>query len=614
MDGALPSAHALPALLQALGPTFVPPAVDYDLGRVTTVWGLSPFEADVLLLAALPDLDAGWGDAFAAMGMPGRRPTLGLVLRLLVPTGPQRPRVSARLAESALFRHGLVRVIGGDLPRPDRSIRVAGAVLAALERVLPERLEGTGPVRAGHPEVGERWLTARPALARLVEGLARSLRDAGGGVVHCPDPARARPLAEALAWALDRPLLIVNEVTEASTDEVVALSATRGAVVHAELRGDARRLLLPVGSAFGHVVWATSPEVVVEAPPEVALRVALPPPVTPPEMALLWQSALAAAGATARVDLLANQTRLDPAMLGRVVQLATSGAEARGALVAEHEDVVSALAELRSDPPVALATVTRPKVPWSALLLPPVTRDQLDELRVRVEHRVTVQYRWGMGSGTGRGDGVVALLHGESGTGKTHAAEALATALGLCLVRIDLSRVVNKYIGETEKNLASVFAEAEGFAALLFFDEADAVFGKRTGVRDANDRYANIETNYLLQRLEGFEGVAVLATNLLQNLDDAFLRRLHFVVHLPRPTAPIRRTLWSQLLPEGVRAPGLDLGELASRYDLVGGDIRNAALGAAYAAAARGGLVTHERLVEAIRRELAKRGRPLPSV
>lgn len=599
-------------LLAALPPGVPPPPQDWDLAPLAAAWGLSAFEADLLLLACLPELDPTWGDALAALGQPGRRPTLGFALRVLVPAPAQRRRVSARLGESPLFVLGLVRLQAGEAPRPDRTLRPTGVVVATLEGRLPDRLDGGGGVTAGDPARGAAWLRVRPSLARLVDGLADTLGRDGGGAVHCPDPARAGPLAEALACRLGRPLLRAAEVAEAAADEVVALSLARGAVVLAELRPEARRLVLPAGGGRGVVVWGTGAEVAVEAPPEVPLRVALPPTPSPPEMAALWDDALARAGATARVDLLANQTRLDPGLVERATRLATSFAQARGALAAAHEDVTAALGELRRDPPVALATVSRPRVPWGSVLLPPATLGLIDDLRQRVEHRVTVLHRWGMGSGSGRGDGVVALLHGESGTGKTHVAEALASALGLPLVRIDLSRVVSKYIGETEKNLAAVFAEAEGFGALLFFDEADAVFGKRTGVKDAHDRYANIETNYLLQRLESFEGVALLATNLLQNLDDAFLRRLHFVIHLPRPTPALRRALWAQHLPEAVRAPTLDLHLLATRYDLVGGEIRNAALGAAFAAAAAGGEVTPERAVEAVRRELAKKGRPLP--
>jgi hypothetical protein len=213
--------------------------------------------------------------------------------------------------------------------------------------------------------------------------------------------------------------------------------------------------------------------------------------------------------------------------------------------------VPEALAELaRLTPPRALRLATRstPDIPWARLILPAQTGSRLDDLIRRVRRRVGVQLRWGMGRG-GRGRSVVGLLYGESGTGKTLAAEAIATRLQLPMLSVDLSLVVSKYIGETEKNLSELFAAAEGYAALLFFDEADALFGRRTNVQDAHDRYANIEVNYLLQRLESFEGCALLATNLMQGVDDAFLRRFDQVVHFPRPGVAERIAIWRAHLP-----------------------------------------------------------------
>uniref|UniRef100_UPI0022EAC8FA ATP-binding protein n=1 Tax=Falsiroseomonas oryzae TaxID=2766473 RepID=UPI0022EAC8FA len=244
-------------------------------------------------------------------------------------------------------------------------------------------------------------------------------------------------------------------------------------------------------------------------------------------------------------------------------------------------------ARMEVAPPRAarLAALREPAVAWDRLVLDPVTAAPLEELVRRVRHRATVRETWGMDSG---GSALVALLTGEPGTGKTLAAEAVALRLGLPLLAADLSRIVSKYIGETEKNLAELFAAAEGFAALLFFDEADSLFGKRTAVQDAHDRYANIEVNYLLQRLERFEGVALLATNLADGMDEAFLRRFDLSIPFRRPGPAQRLALWRAHLPAGQLAPGLDLRALAASCDVTGGEIRNAALTAAYAAAEAG--------------------------
>jgi SpoVK/Ycf46/Vps4 family AAA+-type ATPase len=208
------------------------------------------------------------------------------------------------------------------------------------------------------------------------------------------------------------------------------------------------------------------------------------------------------------------------------------------------------------------------------------------------------------------GRGVTALFAGPPGTGKTMAAEVVAASLGLDLYRIDLARVVSKYIGETEKNLNAVFSAAEDSNAILLFDEADALFGKRSEVQDAHDRYANIEVAYLLQKMEQYEGAAILATNMRQSLDEAFMRRLSFVIAFPFPDEDSRRRIWQGIWPEQTPLDSrVDLDWLARRFRLSGGNIRNIALAAAYLAAQDGGLVTHDHLLTAVRREYHKMGK-----
>ena len=202
------------------------------------------------------------------------------------------------------------------------------------------------------------------------------------------------------------------------------------------------------------------------------------------------------------------------------------------------------------------------------------------------------------------------LFAGPSGTGKTMAAEIIAAELGLELYKIDLSTVVSKYIGETEKNLSRIFAEAETSNAILFFDEADALFGKRSEVKDSHDRYANIEIGYLLQRMEEYDGVVILATNLRKNMDEAFVRRLQFTVEFPFPNAEDRRRIWKGVWPAQTPCdPALDVDFLARRFEITGGSIRNIALAAAFLAAADGNVVTMEHLIHATQREYQKMGK-----
>jgi SpoVK/Ycf46/Vps4 family AAA+-type ATPase len=217
---------------------------------------------------------------------------------------------------------------------------------------------------------------------------------------------------------------------------------------------------------------------------------------------------------------------------------------------------------------------------------------------------------WGF-TPVGASDGVVALFHGASGTGKTMAAEVLARELGLDLYRIDLAGLVSKYIGETEKNLRRVFQAAAAVNAILLFDEAEALFGRRSEVKDAHDRYANIETAYLLGELETFPGLTVLATNLATNIDDAFRRRIHVAVEFPMPDVVQREQIWRRSLGPGApRADDVDLRMLAQRIEISGAVIRSACLGAAFAAAENGGVITLEQLVRATAAELEKLGRP----
>ena len=236
-----------------------------------------------------------------------------------------------------------------------------------------------------------------------------------------------------------------------------------------------------------------------------------------------------------------------------------------------------------------LARRIEPEVGWDDLVLPPAVFRGLQQVAARARHRDTVLTDWRMRRGGGRGHGVIALFAGDSGTGKTMSAEVIAADLRLDLYTVNLATVVDKYVGETEKNLERIFAEAGGVNAVLFFDEADAIFGKRSDVRDAHDRYANIESAYLLQRLETFDGLAVLATNLRANIDEAFTRRLDAIIDFPAPTPELRRSLWVRCLADPLPlADDLDLDFLADSFELAGGNIRSAATTAAYLAAAEG--------------------------
>jgi hypothetical protein len=257
-----------------------------------------------------------------------------------------------------------------------------------------------------------------------------------------------------------------------------------------------------------------------------------------------------------------------------------------------------------------LARRVEPAVGWDDIVLPESARSQLHDLASRARNRDQVLIEWKMRKGGGRGRGVTALFAGDSGTGKTMSAEVIAGELGLDLYTVNLATVVDKYVGETEKNLERIFTEAGGVNAVLLFDEADAIFGKRSEVRDAHDRYANIESAYLLQRMETFDGLAVLATNLRSNIDEAFTRRLDMIIDFPAPDENSRLAIWRQCLKPPVPcAPDLDLDFCARSFTLSGGNIRSAATTAAYLAAGNAGPIGMPELISAIQQEYRKLGR-----
>ena len=257
-----------------------------------------------------------------------------------------------------------------------------------------------------------------------------------------------------------------------------------------------------------------------------------------------------------------------------------------------------------------LAQKIEPRYEWEDLVLPETPLNMLRELLNMVQERPLVLETWGLGRKLTASEGISALFSGPPGTGKTLAAQIIANQLGIDLYRIDLSTVVSKFVGETEKNLERIFSGASESNAILFFDEADAIFGKRSEVKDAHDRYANIEVGYLLQRMESYNGVAILATNLRANLDDAFTRRLQFIINFPFPEEEYRMNIWEVLMPPDLpRAADLDLALMAKRFKLAGGNIRNIIVSAAFQAAADGGQLTMPHLMHGAKREIQKMGR-----
>jgi hypothetical protein len=566
------------------------------LGRISDGCRLSGFDLDLLGLAVLPCLSEDAAAAVTEVTGGARRLPLGLGLKLLFGDAADPAAVRVAVRGSPLWTAGLLQP--GEAVRPllERRLDPTETLIAALDGAAPS-------------QVGEGWrprlLEPPPRPAESIRRVAERLGVQPQVCVHLAGQPERAEQALALAAGPDGALVLdAPDDPQAAPPwaEAQILALGTGALV--ALRTDASQLTAPCMAAPLPVI--APPSFVLRGPQArlVRLEVGANDPL---ELSDAWRAALGLEEAEA--DELGGRNWLD-GDVPRLVAAALPAGVPRG----PGARLEYALAEVASlSPPRALRLATRrqPQVPWGRLVVPAETQARLADLVLRVRRRVTVQLRWGLGGG-GRGRSVIGLLHGESGTGKTLAAEAVATRLQLPMLAVDLSLVVSKYIGETEKNLAELFAAAEGYAALLFFDEADALFGRRTNVQDAHDRYANIEVNYLLQRLEAFEGCAILATNLLQGVDEAFLRRFDQVVHFPRPGVAERLAIWRGHLPQGRLDQGVAVEDLAVRFELTGGEIRNAALGAAFAAADGDGVVTLGLLEAAVAEEFNKKGRPFP--
>ncbi|MFS0518426.1 ATP-binding protein [Nostoc sp. UIC 10607] len=336
-----------------------------------------------------------------------------------------------------------------------------------------------------------------------------------------------------------------------------------------------------------------------------------------------WQSHLNKADivlSQGNINTLADRFRLMPGQIATAIvdagnrsrwrtAISNSDASASSMMLS---DLFSAARSQSGHDLAGLAHKIEPLYTWDDIVLLDDTQTQLQEMYQWVVHRHKVLQEWGFGRKLAYGRGVSALFAGPSGTGKTMSAEIIAKALELDLYKINLSTVVSKYIGETEKNLERIFTAAENANAILFFDEADALFGKRSEVRDAHDRYANIEIAYLLQRMEQYEGITILATNLRQNIDDAFVRRLQFIIEFPFPDEERRRQIWEILIPkEAPQDEAIDYEFLATQFRFSGGNIKNIVLKAAFFAAAEGGCITMRELVRATWRESQKIGQAI---
>jgi len=611
------------------------------LRRLAHLFALSPLEADALLVALAPELDLRFERIYAYIqdDVSRRRPSVDLTLRLLCPAPAGRLAALAAFEHDApLVRERLLLLFEDGQRRPP----LAARFLKLDDRIVAELRGGPAPVDAVIAEhasatAPDRRLDDLMLPEPLVRLARRAARD--GAIVGLQGGygSGRRALAEALCAELGLPLVSVDVdgLARAEAAGPGGLSLAEGlerAAREGRLRGAAllwrgaeavlrdeeapeRRaaLLRALDSAPGPGF------LLLDGAWEAAgllrragyLRVELPE-LSYGEREQLWRRRLGPlAPGEAELQALASTFRLSGGQIRDAAAMAHSMARwDEGADGGAMPDLYAACRAQSSGRLDALAHKIRVTYGWGDIVLPADQLAQLREICVQVRHRRTVLERWGFDRRLAMGKGVNVLFAGASGTGKTMAAEIIASDLGLELYKIDLASMVSKYIGETEKNLDRVFTAAREANAILFFDEADAIFGKRSEVKDAHDRYANIEVGYLLQKMEEYDGVVILATNLRKNLDDAFVRRLHVTVDFPFPEEEDRLKIWRKVFPaEAPLAPEVDLTFLARQFKLAGGTIRNAALLAAYLAADAGAPIGMAQIAHAVRREYQKIGR-----
>jgi hypothetical protein len=603
------------------------------LEKLATAFGLDRFEVDALLICLAPALDQRYERLYGYLqdDVTRKRPTVSLVLDLLSRPGAERLQALAYFGRgSPLFRYHLLHCSAeAGTAEPPLLMQSLGPDQAVVDWLLGH-YQPTARL-AGHakliwPEASEeqRLLAARADLAALVPP------DGSVVIFYGPDRASQTAAAHCLAAEWKRPLLVVDLRAAADANllpcDAVGLALRDGRLTDAVpylVGWDACLEDDPNGSPPAALLAAVCehPGTVVLAGEEMwqprglrrerrFVQLAFPIPAYS-QRRLLWEHFVRQTEGAEGVEVsgLAGQFQLTSGQIRDAVASARDQTAQRGCVLSE-EDLFAA-ARAHSNPRLSsLARKIVPRYGWQDIVLPEDQLALLREIVATVHGRPLVLDTWGVGNKLVSSRGITVLFTGPPGTGKTMAAEIMANELGLDLYKIDLSTVVSKYIGETEKNLERIFHEAERSNAILFFDEADALFGKRSEVRDSHDRYANIEISYLLQRMEAYDGVTILATNLRANLDDAFTRRLQFAVDFPFPEEADRLRIWRTLFPPDVPCEAaIDFPLLARRFRLAGGNIRNILVSAAYLAAADGQSVTMEHLLHGTRRELQKMGR-----
>jgi len=618
--------------------------VSLRLEEFAHLFRLTPFDIDVLLICLAPELDLRYERLYAYLqdDVTKKRPSVDLVLNLLCPTFEDKLAARDRFSsESPLLKHYLLHLFDDpshqNPPLLSKYLRMDERVVKYLfdSNEIDTRLQTCARLSVPQTCLDDLFLPT-DVKGRLAVLTRKKWANDGGLIFYFQGPygVGRQSTAEALCHELGIGLLNIDGERLLNTEGLSFDKAVRLAEREALLQGaaiywngfdallaDDKRAFLDMllrqlegrkGLIFlaGDTTW--EPMDALHEVPFVRIEFSRP---TYTERVQLWGRSLddnATLASDANLKDVAGKFRFSGGQIRDAVATARNLACWRDPENGHvtMADLYSACRLQSNRKLVTLAQKITPHYKWDDIVLPSDRLEQLKEICNYVKYRSLVYDEWGFDSKLSMGKGLNALFAGPSGTGKTMAAEIMAGELGLDLYKIDLSSVVSKYIGETEKNLARIFAEAETSNSILFFDEADALFGRRSEVRDSHDRYANIEISYLLQKMEEYVGVVILATNFRRNMDDAFVRRMHFTIEFPFPNENDRRRIWKRIWPDDMpRSPELDLDFMAGRFEVAGGSIRNIALAAAFLAADDGRVVNISHLIRATQREYQKMGK-----
>ena len=573
-----------------------------ELGRALA---LSPVELLAVAIAAAVEDDPLDGRVLAHIQAPvgGSRPTLGLMSRAFTPVVGDEVAVLPALLNGAAVNTGLLVLLNDAAPLPERPVMVPTPLCFALaghDSVWPGTsigLDGTPPV----PLPDAVRTEARRHAAALRAEMHRAL------VLRSGSPGEGRSVAAEVAAALQcRPLFIDTDKTTGLGPWLLLRKLLP--VFCAQLGPGERRTLPALPGYRGPVLAVCGPDGAIETPHGAAASWNLPVP-SRAERAALWQAAVRHAPLAER---LAREHRHGTGRIAHLGRLAQHRAALTGHAFPHRIDIIAASWTGEGSGLDALAEPLRASVPDEALVAEPRLRADLEALMQRCRMRDELTAGLGVSATTRYRPGVRALFTGPSGTGKTLAAGWIATRLGLPLYRVDLASVTSKYIGETEKNLAQLLARAEQAEVILFFDEADSLFGKRTDITDSNDRFANAQTNYLLQRIENYDGIVLLTSNSQARFDTAFARRIDFVVEFSPPAPEERRAIWLAHLGKKSGVTPAELNQIAALVDFPGGHIRNTVLAAAVRARTEQREISFHDLIGSVEVEMRKLGRQMP--